>query len=130
MRSAASFDLTWEFGGQVSWVSVRLTGLSDGGSRLQLEHTAQFPDDFWNQFDPDAVGAGWDLAMVGLGRHLENGATMERKQATIWSMSQEGRESVNRSSDGWCRASIAAGTPESAAHEAAGGTTEFYTGQG
>jgi uncharacterized protein YndB with AHSA1/START domain len=125
-----AFDLTWGCGGQVSWVNVRLTGLSDGGARLQLEHIAPVSDDFWNQYGPGAVGVGWDLAMFGLGRHLENGAAMDRKQATIWPMSQEGREFVSRSSDGWCHASIAAGTPESAAREAAGRTTEFYTGQG
>jgi len=31
-----SLALTWEFGGQVSWVHVQLTELSDGGTRLQL----------------------------------------------------------------------------------------------
>jgi len=123
-------DLTWEFGGQVSWVNLQLTELSDGGSRLRLEHIAHVPDDLWNQFGPGAVGVGWDLTMLGLGRHLETGAAVDPKQAMEWPATEDGKEFVSRSSEGWCRASIAAGTPEPAAREAAGRTTAFYTGQG
>src|SRR4030095_936414 len=74
-------DLTWEFGGQVSWVQVRLTEKSDGGTSLRLEHIAHVPDDFWNQYGPGAVGVGWDLTMLGLGRHLETGEAVDPKQA-------------------------------------------------
>jgi uncharacterized protein YndB with AHSA1/START domain len=123
------FNLTWEFGGQISWVKVRLTELSDGGTSLRLEHTAHVPDDFWNQYGPGAVGVGWDLAMLGLGRHLETGATIDPKQGAEWPTTEDGKEFVRGSSDGWCRASTAAGTPEAAAREAAERTTAFYTGQ-
>src|SRR5688572_8060279 len=34
-----AFDLTWEFGGGVSWVNVRLAP-EDGRTRLTLEHIA------------------------------------------------------------------------------------------
>jgi uncharacterized protein YndB with AHSA1/START domain len=122
-------DLTWEFGGQISWVKVRLAELSDGGTSLGLEHIAHVPDDLWNQYGPGAVGVGWDLTMLGLGRHLETGATVDPKQAAEWPATDDGKEFVSRSSDEWCRASIAAGTPEKAALEAAGRTTAFYTGQ-
>jgi len=122
-------DLTWEFGGQVSWVHVRLTDSSDGGTSLRLEHIAHVPDDLWNQYGPGAVGVGWDLAMIGLGRHLETGATVDPKQAAEWPTTEDGKDFVSRSSDEWGRASIAAGTPEAEAREAAGRTTAFYTGQ-
>ena len=56
-------EVTWEFGGQVSWVHVRLAELSDGGTRLQLEHIAHVPDDFWSQYGPGAVGVGSDLTL-------------------------------------------------------------------
>jgi uncharacterized protein YndB with AHSA1/START domain len=124
-----TLDLTWEYGGQVSWVQVRLTELSDGGASLRLEHIAHVPDDLWNQYGPGAVGVGWDLAMLGLGRHLETGATVDPKQAAEWPATEDGKDFVSRSSDEWSRASIAAGTPESEAREAAGRTTAFYTGQ-
>jgi|SRR5579872_4124063 len=122
-------SLTWEFGGQVSWVNVHLTEMSDGGTELRLEHIAHVPEDFWNQYGPGAVGVGWDLSMLGLARHIETGATLDPKQGAEWPTTPEGREFAGQSSEGWCRASIAAGTPEQPAREAAGRTTAFYTGQ-
>jgi uncharacterized protein YndB with AHSA1/START domain len=125
-----TLDLTWEFGGQVSWVNVRLNELSDGGTRLRLEHIAHVPDEMWNQFGPGAVGVGWDLTMLGLRRHLETGAGIDPKQAADWPTTEQGKDFIISSSNEWCRASVAAGTPEAAAHQAAGRTTAFYTGQG
>lgn len=125
-----TFSLTWEFGGQISWVNVQLTEMSDGGTELRLEHIAHVPDDFWNQYGPGAVGVGWELSMLGLARHIETGGALDPKQGAEWPTTKEGQEFVRRSSEQWCRASIAAGTPEQAAREAAGRTTAFYTGQG
>jgi len=122
-------DLTWEFGGQVSWVNVELTALSDGGARLRLEHIAHVPDELWNQFGPGAIGIGWDLTMLGLSRHIETGAEHDAKQGALWPTTPEGKQFAIRSSEEWCRASIAAGTPEASAREAAGRSTAFYTGQ-
>jgi hypothetical protein len=122
-------NLTWEFGGQTNWVNVRLAELSDGGTSLRLEHIAHVPDDFWNQYGPGAVGVGWDLAMLGLRRHLESGATLDPKQGAEWPTTEDGKEFVRGSSDDWCRASTATGTPEAAAREAAERTTASYTGQ-
>ena len=34
------FTATWEFGGQTSWIEVRLTSEPPGGTRLELEHIA------------------------------------------------------------------------------------------
>jgi len=123
-----SLDLTWEFGGQVSWVQLRLKELSDGGTQLRLEHIAHVPDDLWNQFGPGAVGIGWDLTMMGLGRHLSTGATVDPKVAAAWPTTEEGKGFVRGSSDAWAQASIAAGTDEASARAAAGRTTGFYTG--
>jgi uncharacterized protein YndB with AHSA1/START domain len=124
-----SLAITWEFGGQVSWVHVRLTELSDGGTRLELEHIAYVPDELWNQYGPGAVGVGWDLTMMGLGRHLSTGAAADPKEAAGWPASEEGKDFVRRSSDGWCQASISAGTDEASARSAATRTTAFYTGE-
>src|SRR5215472_17284611 len=46
------FDATWEFGGGVSWIELRLTPEEDGGTRFQLEHIAQVDDELWPQFGP------------------------------------------------------------------------------
>lgn len=123
-----SLAVTWEMYGQASWVNVRLTELSDGGTSLRLEHIAHVPDDLWNQFGPGAVGVGWDLTLMGLGRHVSTGAAVDPKAAEAWPTSEEGKTFVGASSEGWGRASIAAGTDEASALTAAGRTTAFYTG--
>lgn len=125
-----SLKLTWEMGGQVSWVNIGLTELSDGGTRLQLEHIAHIPDDLWNQYGPGAVGVGWDMVIMGLNRHLTTRASVDPKIAAVWPTTDEGKDFVRRSSDEWCHASIAAGTDEAAARSAAGRTTAAYTGLG
>lgn len=121
---------TWEYGGNVSWVTVRLAAEPDGGTRLELEHVAHVEDAFWDQFGPGAVGVGWDLGLMGLGKHLETGASVPQEQAEGWIASDEGKAFVQGSSEGWRLASIAAGTDEAAATAAAVRTTAFYTGTG
>jgi uncharacterized protein YndB with AHSA1/START domain len=120
--------LTWEFGGNVSWVTVRLAEDPSEGTRLELEHVAHVPDEMWDQFGPGAVGVGWDMAIMGLGQHLATGAAVNPQEAAAWTSSEEGKEFVGRSSQDWCRASIAAGTDQAAATAAARRTTAFYTG--
>ena len=66
------FTATWEFGGQVSWIEVRLTSEPAGGTRLELEHIAD-PGTPWAEFGPGAVGVGWDMALTGLVTHLASG---------------------------------------------------------
>ena len=59
--------VTWEFAGNTSWVTIRITE-DDDGARLTLEHetTEDFPSDFWTTYGPGATGVGWDLAFLGL----------------------------------------------------------------
>src|SRR5262245_33923922 len=92
-----AFHVTWEYGGGVSWLNVQLSELSDGGTRLRLEHIAHVPDEFWDQYGPGAVGVGWDLAIFGLGRHLETGAAVGPKQALEWHTAGGGRQVVSDS---------------------------------
>ena len=126
----AHLALTWAFGGQVSWVDVRLSPDPKGGTRLELEHTAEVDEARWKQFGPGAVGVGWELGLTGLALHLANrGAAVDPKAFESWSMSEEGKLFVRRSSEGWCEASIAAGTKPEEAKEAAARTTAFYTGE-
>jgi uncharacterized protein YndB with AHSA1/START domain len=121
--------VTWEYGSEVSWVTVRLAETSDGRARLELEHVAAVDDARWGQFGPGAVGVGWDLALMGLGRHLETGASVDPQAAMAWSGSPEGKDFMRRSSTAWGEASIAAGTAPEAAQAAAARTTAAYTGE-
>jgi uncharacterized protein YndB with AHSA1/START domain len=121
--------LTWEFGGEVSWVTVKLADDPKGGTRLELEHMAHVDPKRWDEFGPGAVGVGWDSALMGLGRHLETGAAVDPQAAMAWMGTPEGKAFLRRSSDAWCDASIAAGTDAAAARAAAARTTAFYTGE-
>jgi len=122
-----SFAATWEYGGEVSWIEVRLSPDPRGGTRFQLIHTAPVDDERWAEFGPGAVGVGWDLGLLGLATHLSTGATVDPRESMTWAASAEGRGFMAVSSDRWCEADVAAGTAEADARAAADRTTAAYT---
>jgi uncharacterized protein YndB with AHSA1/START domain len=121
------FAATWEFGGEVSWIEVRLTEVSDGRTRFELEHIAHVDDERWAEFGPGAVGIGWDGAVMGLALHLASGEQVDAAEFEAWSATDEGRRFFTSASDAWCAASTAAGTDAAAARAAADRATAFYT---
>jgi uncharacterized protein YndB with AHSA1/START domain len=121
------FAATWEYGGQVSWIEVRLSAQPAGGTRVELEHIAHV-DDKWAEFGPGAVGIGWDLSFLGLAIHLSSGEAVDRQESMAWTTSDEGRRFMSLSSQEWCDASVAAGADADDAQAAAGRTTAAYTG--
>ncbi|WP_052667884.1 SRPBCC family protein [Nitriliruptor alkaliphilus] len=121
-----SFAVTWEFGGQLSWLTVTLTPAADG-TILELEHEAPVDPEFWAQYGPGAVGIGWDLALMGLGRHLDSGAAVDPSEAEAWAISPEGVEFVRRAASQWADAAVADGDEPRAARDAAENTVTFYT---
>ena len=126
----SSVDATWEYGGQVSWLELRLTPEPDGRTRFALDHVAHVEDEFWAQFGPGAVGVGWDQCVLGLGLYLSgSGDLPERDAIEAWQRSDVGREFARRSSERWAEASIAAGTDPADAQAAAARTTDFFTGE-
>jgi uncharacterized protein YndB with AHSA1/START domain len=123
-----SFAVTWEFGGQVSWVEVSLSP-ADGGTTLELVHEAPVDPDFWTQYGPGAVGVGWDLALVGLGLHLATGSDNDAAEFEKWTLSPVGVEFVRLASTDWADAAIAAGEDAAQARAAGERTLAFYTTQ-
>ena len=121
--------LTWEYGGQVSWVDVRLAAAKKG-TRLELEHIAHVPDELWAQYGPGAVGVGWDLGLNGLAVHIATGKAMNPAEGVAWLGSPDGKRFVTGSSNGWGEASIGAGMDRDAALGAAQRTTSAYTAAG
>jgi uncharacterized protein YndB with AHSA1/START domain len=121
-----SFAATWEYGGQVSWIEVRLSAQQSGETRVELEHIAHV-DDKWAEFGPGAVGIGWDLSFLGLAIHLSSGAALDRQETTAWVASAGGRRFMSLSSQEWCDASVEAGADAAEAAAAAGRTTAAYT---
>ena len=125
-----SVDATWEFGGEVSWIELRLTPESDGRTRFVLAHVAHVTDELWDQFGPGAVGVGWDGAVLGLTLYLAaGGVAPDRDAVAAWQASDEGREFTRLSSERWGDASVAAGTDAAQARAAAARTTGFYGGE-
>src|SRR5215467_7143981 len=76
-----SFAATWEYGEDVTWIELRLSGQAAGGTRFELEHIAHVDDERWAQFGPGAVGVGWDLGLLGLAMHLASGASVDPAEA-------------------------------------------------
>src|SRR5262245_56068051 len=72
-----SFSVTWEYGGEVSWVTVTLAPERAGRTHLTLEHVAHVDDSRWAEFGPGAAGVGWDLTLLGLAKHLETGQGLD-----------------------------------------------------
>jgi uncharacterized protein YndB with AHSA1/START domain len=122
-----SFAATWEFGGEVTWIEVRLSALPEGKTRFELEHTAHVDDTRWAEFGPGAVGVGWEMGLIGLARHLSSGDAVNPSESLAWLASDEGRQFVTLSSQAWCDANVAAGADKAEAQAAADRTTAAYT---
>jgi len=122
------FAATWAYGGEVSWIELRLSATAQAATRFELEHTAHVDDTRWAEFGPGAVGVGWELGLVGLAIHLATGQTVDPQAAAAWSTSDDGRQFMSLSSRRWCDVSVAAGADEVDARAAADRTTAAYTG--
>lgn len=121
-----SFAVTWEMGEVVSWLTVTLSP-AEGGTTLELVHEAPVDPEFWTQFGPGAVGVGWDLALMGLGLHLVDGAPVDPAEAEAFALSPDGRTFVEAAATSWADAAIADGDEADDARAAAERTVSFYT---
>lgn len=122
------FAATWEYGGEVSWIEVRLSEEPDGRTRFALDHIAHVDDEKWAEFGPGAVGVGWDGALMGLAQHLATGASVDPQEAQAWMMSEDGKRFMTLSSESWYEANVAAGADAADARASADRTTAAYTG--
>ena len=118
---------TWEFGGDTSWVDLRVADAGAGGARLTLTHTAHLSD-HWKRYGPGAAGVGWELGLLGLALHLARPNEPKPDEAAF-AASPDGRALVTGASAGWARAAAGAGEDPAAARAAAGRTAAFYTGE-
>jgi uncharacterized protein YndB with AHSA1/START domain len=121
-----SFAATWEYGGEVSWIELRLTG-EPGGTRFELDHIAPLDQERWAEFGPGAVGIGWDMGLLGLALHLSSAEDAAPGAGPAWMATEEGKLFISLSSDHWSEASVASGTDPADAQAAAARTTAAYT---
>jgi uncharacterized protein YndB with AHSA1/START domain len=126
-----SYAATWEFGGDVSWIEVRLSAEGDDRTRFELQHVAHVDDERWAEFGPGAVGVGWDSALLGLANHLADPAAPRDDDAIMaWMVSDDGKAFMRLSSDAWAEADIADGTDPDQARQGAANTYAAYTAAG
>ena len=123
-----SFFATWEYGGEVSWIEVRLTAETAGGTRLEIEHIAHVGDERWAEFGPGAVGIGWDMVIMGLSLYLSGRPAVSPENSAAWAASEEGKRFMKLSGERWCEAHIASGGGEAEARAMAERTIAAYTG--
>ena len=116
--------LTWEFGGDTSWVEVQVRPDEENpaGCLLTLAQTASIDAQAWARFGPGTVGVGWDLALLALSRYLAG-----RELAGTWAASPAGHSFIEAVSLAWGKASVLAGTPVDDAARAVQNTNAAYT---
>lgn len=131
-NGAAEYRVTWEMGGGVTWLTVRLTAEGADATRFELEHRAlasDIPEGMWEMFGPGATGVGWDGGLLGLSLHL--GAvegSLSPAEAAAWAATDEGKAFYRGAADGWAAAHVASGAAPEVAQQAADTTFGFYTG--
>ena len=126
-----SLALTWEIGGNVSWVSVTVEEAKDG-SLLTLEH--EMPTDpesetHWAQYGPGATGVGWELAFIGLDMHLSGDGQSSLDAGSAWAEAAQGKATLRTWAEDWAKAHVKAGEPAETANDMADRTAGFYTGE-
>ena len=126
-EAPSHLGVTWEFGGDVSWVEVHVSDDGAGRARLTLTHTAHHAD-HWDEYGPGATGVGWEMGLMGLALHLAD-PTTPKADENAFAASADGKALITGSSEAWGQAAVAAGTDPAAAAAAARNTTAFYTGE-
>ncbi|GAA1722486.1 SRPBCC domain-containing protein [Brachybacterium phenoliresistens] len=128
----AGYSATWEFGGGVSWITVRLAATGETTTRFELEHVsrvADVPAEMWETFGPGATGVGWDGGLLGLSLHLSAvEGSLAPAEAEAWAQTEEGRSFYRGAADGWAVAHAASGADADLAARNADATYGFYTG--
>ncbi|MDI3330609.1 MAG: SRPBCC domain-containing protein [Micrococcus sp.] len=129
----AGYRITWEFGGGVSWVTVRLAAVGEQ-TRFELEHVARvadMPAQMWETYGPGATGVGWDGGLLGLGLHLQaTEGSLSPAEAAAWAGTDEGKAFYRGSADAWAAAHAASGADAELTARNADATYGFYTGAG
>ena len=116
-------EVTWEFGGGVTWVVVTLVE-DDAGTRLRLEHAAPVDQPTAHEFGPGAVGIGWEMGLGGLRLHL---ADPEAPRPDPDYTDPGYAAFVRATGTAWAAADVAAGTDPEEANAAAERCIAAYT---
>ena len=124
-----NFTATWEYGDNVSWIDVRVTGDGPGRARVVLEHIIDADDDNWREFGPGAVGIGWDSMLLGLTLHLASGESIDPAFGQQWLATDDGRRFLRLSSEDWYTANVGNGADGPTARALADRCLKAYLGE-
>ncbi|WP_299738828.1 SRPBCC family protein [uncultured Roseobacter sp.] len=95
--------LTWEFGGNKSWVTATIQDVK-GGALLTLEHelpTDKESEAHWEKFGPGATGVGWEMAMLGLDGHLQLKGQPVIVAGQEWAEAKKGKSRLRSWAEAW-----------------------------
>lgn len=126
-----TLELTWEFGGNVSWLNLKVGG-TEANSSLMLEHLMsrdESSEEHWQKFGPGATGVGWDLCFLGLAMYIDyGGEAIDRDASNAWLASESGHQFIRNSADAWLNAHVKSGEAARRARKMADRTFSAYTG--
>jgi uncharacterized protein YndB with AHSA1/START domain len=126
-----NFTATWEYGGNVSWIDVSVSGDGPDRARFLLEHIIPVDgDEIWREFGPGAVGIGWDSMLLGLALHLRTGEAIDPSFGPQWLGTEEGRRFLRLSGEEWYTANPTLGTDPATARATADRCLKAYLGEG
>lgn len=126
-----AFDITWEFGDNVSWVNVRLESVREG-TRLTLEHLMgkdKASEEHWERYGPGATGVGWEFGFLGLGLYMKTGEPVVESEVNTWAATDDGKSFIKNCASEWGEAHIRAGADRAIADSMAAATAAFYCGE-
>ena len=123
------FTATWEYGGNVSWIDVSISGEGLDRVRLVIEHTIGSDDENWREFGPGAVGIGWDSMVLGLAIHLETGESIDPSFGPQWTATDDGRRFLRLSGEAWHMANVDRGEDPSRARALTDACIKAYLGE-
>ena len=103
---------------------MRFSSAGEDRTLLELEHAAVVDDEWWATYGPGAVGVGWDLTLLGLAMHLDDGSTIEDRDA--WYATPEAREFMTRSAQGVGRRDVDSRCDAGGGGRRRRGTTSAY----
>jgi len=120
------FVVTWEYGGDVSWVTVSIADDGAGNVMLRLEHQGQ-KGPHWDRYGPAAGGIGWDESLLALSLELVEDPRARPSEMAKFGGSPEGLQFTRTLAEAWRDAHISAGADILVAQEAANRTVAAYT---
>ena len=128
LRPAATFTATWEYGGNISWIEVRVSGEGPDRSRLELDHIIDV-DDQLGSIRPRRRRDGLGRRDARFGLHLSTGEAIDPSFGQRWTGTEDGRPFMTLAGDAWYQAEVAGGADPACGSSAADRCLEAYLGE-